>query len=323
MTPEEKNAFEEKIRNYVGREISACQRGPDDVNKVMIRHWCEVMGDKNPVYTDEAFAAQSSKDGLIAPPTMLQVWGMEGYPMATEPKQDLQRELHLLFDQHGYTGVLGTNCDLQFKRELRPGDQVYVREMIDNISQEKATSQGIGYFIETKTLYTDQHGEEVGTMMFRVLKFIPSQEVQAASANTDESAAPKAPTRIHSPRGHDNAWWWEAVDKGKVLIQRCKSCQTLRHPPRPMCGECQSLEWDSVESSLEGEVFSFTEVHYPKVPGYQYPLLCAVISLSEGTRIVSNLVGCSPEQVHIGMKVKGRVEQVDEATMLPQFYPAD
>jgi hypothetical protein len=26
--------------------------------------------------------------------------------------------------------------------------------------------------------------------------------------------------------------------------------------------------------------------------------------------------------VHIGMKLKGKIEQVDEKTMLPQFYPA-
>ena len=31
----------------------------------MIRHWAEVMGDENPVYTDEAFAAASSKRGII------------------------------------------------------------------------------------------------------------------------------------------------------------------------------------------------------------------------------------------------------------------
>ena len=322
MTPEAKKDFEDRIQTYVGREISARKRGLDDVNKVMVRQWCEVMGDNNPVYTDEEFAARSSKGGLIAPPTMLQVWGMEGYSMANEPKEDLQRELHKIFDAQGYSGVLGTNCDLEFKRDLRPGDQVYAREVIESISEQKATSRGLGYFIETRTVFTDQSGEEVGNMKFRVLKFVPDQATQDAAAGAGESEKVAAPTRIHSPRGHDNAWWWEAVDQGRVLIQRCKSCQTLRHPPRPMCGECQSMEWDSIESALQGTVFSFTQIHYPKVPGYQYPLVCAVISLNEGTRLVANVVGCDPEDVTIGMPVKGVVEQVDEATMLPQFYPA-
>lgn len=177
MTPEEKNIFEGKIRDYIGQEISARKQAPDEVNKVMIRHWCEVMGDKNPVYTDEDFAIKSSKGGLIAPPTMLQVWNMEGYSMSVKPKMDLQRELHSVFDAHGYIGVLGTNCELEFKRDLRPGDQIYAQETIADISEEKTTSQGLGYFIETRTVFTDQNEEEVGRMMFRVLKFVPKKQV--------------------------------------------------------------------------------------------------------------------------------------------------
>ena len=64
MTPEEIIAFEAKVHAYVGREVSAPKKGKDDVNNAMIRHWAEVMGDENPVYTDEAFAAASSKRGI-------------------------------------------------------------------------------------------------------------------------------------------------------------------------------------------------------------------------------------------------------------------
>jgi uncharacterized OB-fold protein len=321
MTPEEIKAFEAKIHAYVGREIGAPKRGKDDVNKAMIRHWAEVTGDENPVYTDEAFAAKSSKKGIIAPPTMLQIWSMEGYPMCQTPAMDLQRELHNVFDAHGFTGVLGTNTNTEYLRDLRPGDQVFAYTVFDKISEQKATSRGIGYFIETLTKFTDQNGEDIGRQVFRVLKFIPKAGEEVAAAGDDKGAL-AAPTRLPSPRGHDNAWWWEGVDKGKVLIQRCKSCQTLRHPPRPMCGECQSTEWDSIESTLDGEVFSFTQIHYPKFPGYPDPLICGVIALKEGTRIVANIVGCEPADIRIGMKVKGRVEKVDEKTMLPQFYPA-
>ena len=322
MTPEETKAFETKIQAYVGREVSAPKRGLDDVNAAMIRHFSEVLGDENPVYSDPEFAAGSSKGGLIAPPTMLQVWSMEGFPMAGEPKMDVQRELHQVFDEHGFTGVLGTNTTSEYYRDLKPGDQITAHCVVESISEQKATARGIGYFIETLYTFTDQNDEEVGKIVFRVLKFVPNDSNSAAASDQGENdGMPEAPHRIHSPRGHDNAWWWEAVDQGVVLIQRCKNCATLRHPPRPMCGECQSMEWDSIESTLEGEVFSFTQLHYPKFPGYPNPLICAVISLAEGTRIVSNIVGCEPDDVHIGMKVTGKVEQVDDKTMLPQFYP--
>ena len=322
MTPEETKAFEEKIYAYVGRENGPPKKGYDDVNTAMIRQWAEIMGEESPIYTDPEAAAKTSKGGIIAPPSMLQAWSMEGYAMAGNPAKDEQRGLHDVFDAHGFTGVLGTNTSTEMYRDLRPGDSVTAHTVIDSISEQKSTARGIGYFIETLTNFTDQNGEEIGRQVFRVLKFIPSDANSAASDSAEQDDIPAVPTRIASPRGQDNGWWWDAVDEGKMLIQRCKNCQTLRHPPRPMCGECQSVEWDSIESTMEGEVYSFTTLHYPKIPGYDYPLCCAVIQLAEGTRIVSNIVGIDHEEVKIGLKVTGKIEQVDEKTMLPQFYPA-
>ncbi|MFT5711455.1 MAG: putative OB-fold protein/acyl dehydratase [Halioglobus sp.] len=319
MNPEETNVFEQKIHAFVGRENGPPRKGKDAVNEAMIRQWAEVMGDESPVYTDKDAAEKSVKGGIIAPPAMLQAWSMEGYPMAGAPAVDVQRALHNVFDENGFTGVLGTNTSTEFYLDLKPGDEVTYHTVIESISQQKSTARGIGYFIETVTAFTDQNGQSVGRQVFRVLKFIPADVPAESAGEADDT--PALPTRIAAPRGQDNGWWWDAVDEGKVLIQRCKSCQSLRHPPRPMCGECQSIEWDSVESTLDGEIFSFTVLHYPKVPGYDYPLCCAVISLAEGTRIVANVVGIGHEKVEIGMKVKGKIEQVDEKTMLPQFYP--
>jgi uncharacterized OB-fold protein len=319
MTPEEQQSFEKKIQAYVGREVCPRQPAKDPVNPAMIRHWAEAIGDGNPAYQDTAWAEQSRRGKVIAPPAMMYVWNQEGIKVATDGRpSDPQSDLVELFNAHGFTGTLGTNVVQEYDKEISPGDTVHMEMVIDNISEQKATARGIGYFFETLATFTDQHGDTIGTQRFRVLKFIPAE--QPAEAPAEEQLA--KPARIASPRGHDNGWWWDACDEGRVLIQRCKDCQTLRHPPRPMCGECQSMEWDSIESSLAGEVLSFTELHHPRVPGYPYPLVCAVIRLAEGTNLVANVVGCEPDDISIGMRVQGVVEQVDEKTMLPQFYPA-
>lgn len=321
MTPEETKAFEEKIHAYVGRENGPPRRAGDDVNTAMIRHWAEVMGDELPIFNDENAAKQTSKGGIVAPATMLTAWNMEGYPMAHTPAVDVQRELHNVFDAHGFTGVLGTNTSTEFFRDLRPGDQITEHMVIDSISEQKATARGIGYFIETVTTYSDQNGEAVGKQVFRVLKFIPNDSNTTAAASDDDT--PQVPTRIPAPRGHDNGWWFKIMEEQDILpIQRCKSCQTLRHPTRPMCGECQSTEWDYIESTMEGEVFSYTTLHYPKVPGYNYPCTVGVISLKEGTRIIANIEGIDYQELEIGMKVQGAIEQVDEKTKLPVFRKA-
>ncbi len=323
MMPEEKKAFEAELYSWVGKEIIPPTPGLDLVNEPMIRQWAEVLGDENPVYTNKAFAEQSAKEGIVAPASMLWIWSMRGYAMAFAEQQDLSKvdgqvRLHRWITEQGLTGVLGTNCDQEYHQELRPGDTVIANMVVKSISEEKATAMGNGYFIETLTTFKNQRDEIVGTMIFRVLRFKPAQ----APKPVNESAATenKALTRIKSVRGHDNAWWWNIVEKDKKLpIQRCTCCQTLRHPPRPFCNECQSGEWDHIESTLDGEIFSFIELHYPEIPGYTYPLICAVITLDEGTRIVSNVIDCKTEDVKIGMRVKGEVMQVDANNIIPQF----
>jgi uncharacterized OB-fold protein len=122
--------------------------------------------------------------------------------------------------------------------------------------------------------------------------------------------------------GHDNKWWWERINEGELTIQRCKQCGTLRHPTRPMCWKCQSLEWDYVVASGKGSVYSYVVIHHPPFPGFEYPLIVGVIDLEEGTRLVTNIVGIDHKDVKIGMPVKLSIENVDEELKLPLFRPA-
>jgi uncharacterized OB-fold protein len=126
-------------------------------------------------------------------------------------------------------------------------------------------------------------------------------------------------TRIKPPMGLDNAWWWQMADAGKLGIQRCLGCQTLRHPPRPMCGDCHSLEWDAIESSGRGTICSFTVLHHPKFPGYHYPLIIVLVDLEEGTRLTSQLVGCAPEDVDFGLPVEMLIHSDPDGFKLPVF----
>ena len=82
------------------------------------------------------------------------------------------------------------------------------------------------------------------------------------------------------------------------------------------------MKWAAVAAKGRGTVYSYTILHYPKFPGYDYPLACAVIEFAEGTRIVSNVVGCAPDDVRIGMRVTLSIENVDDEMTLPLFRPA-
>ncbi len=319
LTDAEKKELETQLRAYVGKPIGPSAAARDAVNEPMIRQWCEVMGDQNPVYWDAATATASVHGGVVAPPWMLQAWTMQGWEMRegyAEPRNEEHR-LHKLLTDAGYTGVLGTDTEQSFTRYLKPGDRITVNTVIEHISEEKATGAGTGYFITTRSSFSDQHGEEVGWLTFRVLKFVPKE--RPAAATTAATAQPAAPARIKPPMGHDNGWWWEEVAKGKLPIQRCTSCKKLRHPPRPMCGDCGAMQWDFIESSGVGSVHTYTVVHHPQFPGYDFPIIAALIDLEEGTRIMSDLAGVDPKEVQIGMKVRSFIFEDADGFKLPRF----
>lgn len=316
----ERAELEAKLKTYVGKTAGPPTPAPDPVNEAMIRHWCEVMGDRLPVYTDADVAAKSAHGGLVAPPTMLQAWILRGVAMAspTDEYDDGQLQIGRLLVGAGYPSVVATNCEQEYTRYLCPGDRLVAETVFESISEQKATALGIGYFVDTRTTFRDQHGDEVGWMTFRILRFKPNQP--AAAAAPSASAAPAAPRRLRPPLGHDNKWWWDGIEAGELRIQRCKECQTLRHPPRPMCGSCQSIEWDWAVSKGAGTVYSFVVMHYPPIPGYDFPLPVALIDLDEGTRLVANVVGCKPNEVKIGMRVQAKIEAADDEMQLPFFH---
>jgi uncharacterized OB-fold protein len=314
--------FLSRLRSFEGRQVGPPEPGPDPVNRPMIRHWCEAVGDTNPVYTDDAAAAASVHGGIVAPPTMLQAWAMRGMKPRPATGGNGQDELMALLDRAGFTSVVATNCEQEYARYLRPDDRLSETKLIEAVSEEKQTGLGLGHFVTTLSTYTDQSGAVVGTMRFRILKFKPgTARGAAAGTSATEAAAADRPKRPRPAVTQDNAWWFEAARRHELLIQRCAACGTLRHPPEPMCEQCRSFDWDTVEASGRGVVYSFVVNHYPQVAAFDYPLLVGLIELAEGTRLVANIIGVEPADVSVGMAVEVEFVDHDDELTLPAFRP--
>jgi uncharacterized OB-fold protein len=119
----------------------------------------------------------------------------------------------------------------------------------------------------------------------------------------------------------DSAVFWDAVAEQRLVAQRCAECGRLRHPPRPMCPQCHSLSIEVVELSGRGTLYSYSILHHPQHPAFDYPVLAALVDLDEGVRMVSNLVGVEPNDIRIGMPVEVEFEEQDVGTHLPRFRP--
>ncbi|MEU9270482.1 bifunctional MaoC family dehydratase N-terminal/OB-fold nucleic acid binding domain-containing protein [Streptomyces sp. NPDC048251] len=303
-----------RLKAYEGRPAAVAGVGRDPVNAPMIRHWCEATGDRNPAYTGP---------GAIAPPTMLQAWIMGGLS-GHEGRAQAYDELLSLLDEAGCTSVVATDCEQEYLRPLRPGDEVAFDTVIESVSQRKTTKLGTGYFVTTRT--DVRVGEAlVGTHRFRILKYAPGAHAPTATGREEKAQGrQEAPRRPRPVVNRDNAGFWEGVRRHRLLVQRCTACDTLRFPWLPGCNACGSPEWDTVEAGGEGTVFSYVVMHHPPFPAFSPPYAIGLIELAEGVRIISNVVDVPYDKVRIGMPVELEFRSYDDEDgelVLPVFRP--
>lgn len=152
---------EADVQAWVGVELDAgfgdvaCEQG-------YVTHWCEACEDANPLYWDDAVAAEVT-GGPTAPPTMLSVWMR---PLMFDPRrEDTIRPLELHFrlkDAIGLDkGIVASN-EIVFHDPVRPRDRVRTVQSVRSISPVKTIRLGTGRFWTIDVTYTAQDGRLLG-----------------------------------------------------------------------------------------------------------------------------------------------------------------
>jgi len=90
-----------------------------------------------------------------------------------------------------------------------------------------------------------------------------------------------------------------------------------------MCPQCNSLDIEIVELSGRGVVYSFSFVHYPQSPAFDYPVFAALVDLEEGVRLVTNLVDVDKESVRFDLPVEVVWAPAHDGYHVPLFRPRD
>jgi uncharacterized OB-fold protein/acyl dehydratase len=288
----------------------------------MIRHWVQAMGDTNPVYTDAEAAARSVHGGLVAPPAMTQVWTMRGpRPAGGDDPADPLGVMSAALDEAGFTSVVATNSEQEYYRYLRLGEHVTVRSSLEGVTGPKQTAFGEGWFVTTRsTWYVGT--EAVASMKFRILKFRPSAppEPPEPAPGVLRLVRPEPVADVLRPViSSDTAFFWEGTALHELRIQRCGGCGTLRHPPGPMCPVCGFARPEYDVAAGTGEVYSYVVHHHPPLPGRRLPVVIVLVQLTEGVRMVGELVGADPARVRIGLPVRVTFVEVDGELTLPAW----
>jgi uncharacterized OB-fold protein len=132
-----------------------------------------------------------------------------------------------------------------------------------------------------------------------------------------------ASKRLPLLRGYTQEFYaW--CDKHELRFQRCSKCGAWRHPPRPMCGDCHSMEWAWAPTAGRGKVYCWTTVHQALDPAFanDVPYAAVIVELDEGPRLATWVTDIPPSELRIGMPVEVWFDPLAEGVALPKFRPA-
>ena len=118
--------------------------------------------------------------------------------------------------------------------------------------------------------------------------------------------------------------FWEAAARHELVLQKCAQCGTIRHPPRPMCPVCNSMDSLFEQASGRGRIWSWVIAHAPVLPSFaeKVPYNVVVVELEEGVRMIGNLLDVDNDAITEGMEVAVDFEDVEEGVSLPVWRPA-
>ncbi len=126
----------------------------------------------------------------------------------------------------------------------------------------------------------------------------------------------------------NEAYWLGGAD-GELRIRRCQDCRLWVEGPSPLCPSCLSRELAPETTSGRGTVYTYSvtyntsyEAFGPGGLSVELPYITAIVELDDqpALRITTNLVGCQPDDVAVGMRVRAVFERSGDL-YIPLFEP--
>ncbi|WP_297600635.1 OB-fold domain-containing protein, partial [Mycobacterium sp.] len=120
----------------------------------------------------------------------------------------------------------------------------------------------------------------------------------------------------------ENEFFWTSGADGKLRLQECKSCESLIHPPAPVCRYCRSRDIGVRAVSGRAALAGFTINHRFSLPGLPAPYVVAQVAIDEDPRVrlTTNIVECDPDQLELGQQVEVVFQQAEDV-WFPLFRP--
>lgn len=118
------------------------------------------------------------------------------------------------------------------------------------------------------------------------------------------------------PVNQETEPFWQAAAEGTLMLKRCRACSETHYYPRSICPLCFSADTEWYAAAGTGKIYSYSVMRRAPIP-----YVIAYVSLPEGVTIMSNIVDCDPDAVHIDQDVNVVFEKTEGDYSLPLFTP--
>jgi uncharacterized OB-fold protein len=104
--------------------------------------------------------------------------------------------------------------------------------------------------------------------------------------------------------------YWDALQRGRLVYQRCRRCAHAWLPPREECPECLHPDWEWTQASGRGRVVSWVVFHraYHEAFASRIPYNVSLVELEEGPRLLTNIVNPA-KGIAAGREVRLMIEE--------------
>ena len=111
--------------------------------------------------------------------------------------------------------------------------------------------------------------------------------------------------------------FYNFAKEGKLMATKCNKCGTLLLPPRPVCTNCFSEDFEWVELKGKGKLLTYTVIHVAP-PQFQSmtPYVVGIVKLEDGPNLPGMIRGIEPEKIKVGMDLT-----VDFDKTVPSQWP--
>ncbi|MEM3400119.1 MAG: Zn-ribbon domain-containing OB-fold protein [Candidatus Micrarchaeia archaeon] len=108
--------------------------------------------------------------------------------------------------------------------------------------------------------------------------------------------------------------WRNIAERYVLMGSKCDRCGSYYFPVRELCPKCRrkGVMKKHVYKG-KGEVYSYTQITSPP-PGFELetPYILAIVKLSEGVKITTQIVDCEVDEIYIGMPVEVVFRKIQE-----------